>query len=42
MHFIFLFMNYSTSFGLRTVKLMDETELRAVVILASQKTLPVR
>ena len=41
MHFIFLFMNYGTSFGLRTAKLMDEEALRAVVILASQKTLPV-
>ena len=41
MHFIFLFMNFGSCFAMRSAHIMDETELRAVVILASQKTLPV-
>ena len=41
MHMIFLVMNFSVSYGMSKANLLDWPELKAVVILASQKTLPV-
>lgn len=41
MHIIFLVMNYSSTFVMFRADLLGWPELKAVVILASQKTLPV-